>query len=35
MVVESAVFCDCMGVCGNVFCVAAVVENSVFLALKC
>ena len=26
---------DCVGVCGNVCCVAAVVENSVFLALEC
>ena len=25
---------DCVGVCGNVCCVAAV-ENSVFLALEC
>ena len=27
--------CDCVGVCGNVCCVAAVVKDSVFLALKC
>ena len=26
---------DCIGVYGNVFCVAAVVENSGFLALEC
>ena len=26
---------DCMGVCGNVCCVAAVVKDSVFLALEC
>ena len=26
---------DCVGVCGNVCCVAAVVKNSVFLALPC
>ena len=26
---------DCVGVCGNVCCVAAVVKNSVFLALVC
>ena len=26
---------DCVGVCGNVCCVAAVVKDSVFLALKC
>ena len=26
---------DCVGVCGNVCCVAAVVKNSVFLALEC
>ena len=26
---------DCVGVCGNVCCVAAVVKNSVFLALGC
>ena len=25
--------CDCVGVCGNVCCVAAVVENSGFLSL--
>ena len=26
---------DCMGVCGNVCCVVAVVKDSVFLALEC
>ena len=26
---------DFVGVCGNVCCVAAVVKNSVFLALEC
>ena len=26
---------DCVGVCGNVCCLAAVVKNSVFLALEC
>ena len=26
---------DCVGVCGNVCCVAAVVKNSVFLASEC
>ena len=26
---------DCVGVCGNVCCVVAVVKNSVFLALEC
>ena len=26
---------DCVGVCGNVCCVEAVVKNSVFLALEC
>ena len=26
---------ECVGVCGNVCCVAAVVKNSVFLALEC
>ena len=26
---------DCVGVCGKVYCVAAVVKNSVFLALEC
>ena len=26
---------DCVGVCRNVCCVAAVVKNSVFLALEC
>ena len=26
---------DCLGVCGNVCCVAVIVENSVFLALEC
>ena len=26
---------DCVGVCGNVCCVAAVVEDSWFLALEC
>ena len=26
---------DCVGVCGNVCCVAAVVKNSFFLALEC
>ena len=26
---------DCVGGCGNVCCVAAVIENSVFLALEC
>ena len=26
---------DCVGVCGNVCCVTAVVKNSVFLALEC
>ena len=26
---------DCVGVCGNVCCVAAIVKNSVFLALEC
>ena len=26
---------DCVGVCGNVCCVAAAVKNSVFLALEC
>ena len=26
---------DCVGVCGNVCCVAAVVKDSVFLALEC
>ena len=30
------VYCsDCVGVCGNVCCVAAVVKNSCFLALEC
>ena len=30
------VYCsDCVGVCGNVCCVVAVVEDSVFLALEC
>ena len=30
------VYCsDCVGVCGNVCCVAAVVKDRVFLALKC
>ena len=28
-------FYDCVGVCGNVCCVAAVVKNSDFLALEC
>ena len=28
-------FSDCVGVCGNVCCVAAVVNNNVFLALEC
>ena len=27
--------CDCVGVCGNIYCVAAVVKYSVFLALEC
>ena len=27
--------CDCVGVCVNVCCVAAVVKDSVFLAWKC
>ena len=27
--------CDCVGVCGNVCCVAAVVKDGVFLALEC
>ena len=26
---------DCVGVCGNVCCVAAVVKSSVFLAMEC
>ena len=26
---------DCVGVCGNVCCVAAIVKNSVVLALEC
>ena len=26
---------DCVGVCGNVCCVAAIVKNSGFLALEC
>ena len=26
---------DCVGVCGNVCCVATVVKDSVFLALEC
>ena len=26
---------DCVGICGNVSCVAAVIEDSVFLALEC
>ena len=26
---------DCVGVCQNVCCVAAIVKNSVFLALEC
>ena len=26
---------DCVGVCENVCCVAAVIKNSVFLALEC
>ena len=26
---------DCVGVCGNVCCVASVVENSIFFALEC
>ena len=26
---------DCVGVCGNLRCVAAVAENSVFIALEC
>ena len=26
---------DCVGVCGNVCCVAAVVQNRAFLALEC
>ena len=26
---------DCVGVCGNVCCVAAIVKDSGFLALKC
>ena len=26
---------DCAGVCGNVCCVVAVVENSIFFALEC
>ena len=26
---------DCVGVCGNICCVAAVVKNSFFLALEC
>ena len=26
---------DCVGVCGIVYCVAAVVKNSGFLALEC
>ena len=30
------VYCsDCVGVCGNVCCVAAVLDDSVFLALEC
>ena len=27
--------CDCVWVCGNVCCIAAVVKGSVFLALEC
>ena len=27
--------CDCVGVCGNVCCVAAVIKDSGFLALEC
>ena len=27
--------CDCVGVCGSVCCVAAVVKDSGFLALEC
>ena len=26
---------DCVGVCGNVCCVVAIVKDSVFLALEC
>ena len=26
---------DCVGVCGNVYCIAAVVKDSVFCALEC
>ena len=26
---------DCVGVCGNICCVAAVVKDSVYLALEC
>ena len=35
--VSKALLCcsDCVGVCGNVCCVVAVVKNSVFLALEC
>ena len=29
------VCCDCVGVCGNVCWVAAIVEDSVFLVLEC
>ena len=29
-------FCgDCVGVCGNVGCLVAIVKDSVFLALEC
>ena len=28
-------YSDCAGVCGNVCCVAAIVKNSVCLALEC
>ena len=26
---------DCVGVCGNVYCVVALIQNSVFKALDC
>ena len=41
MYVYGACFCfyvccsDCVGVCGNVCCVAAVVKNSGFLTMEC
>ena len=30
----ACLFYDCVGACGNVCCVSAVVEDSVFLALE-